>query len=65
MFVTAYSDDNNKNEPITPFHLDMTYYENGYFYCNESDDISLATEDENQLEVNHARYDSDLGEIMI
>ncbi len=31
LFVTACSDDNNENEPITPFSLGNTYYEGGFY----------------------------------
>ena len=49
LFATACSDDNNGNEPITPFSLDKTYYEvrlergaASISITNGSGDISLA-----------------------
>ena len=64
LFVTACSDDNNENEPITPFSLGNTYYEvrlgkgtNSIYITNGSGDISLAIEDENIL---NAKYESGL-----
>ena len=56
LLVTACSDDNNGNEPITPFKLDKTYYEvrleqtsAAINITNGSGDISLSIEDENIL----------------
>lgn len=53
LFATACSDDNNGNEPITPFSLDKTYYEvrlergsTTIHVTNGSGDISLSIEDE-------------------
>ena len=64
LFATACSDDNNENEPITPFSLNMTYYEVGLelgsatiHITNGSGDISLTIEDENIL---NAKYESGL-----
>lgn len=66
LFVTACSDDNNENEPITPFSLDKTYYEvrlerssTSISITNGSGDISLAIEDENLLEAIYSKYNSD------
>lgn len=65
LFVTACSDDNNGNEPITPFCLDKTYYEvrlerdaASISITNGSGDISLAIEDENILDAIYVKYDS-------
>lgn len=62
LFVTACSDDNNENEPITPFSLDKTYYEvrlerssTSISITNGSGDISLAIEDENLLEAIYSK----------
>lgn len=56
LFVTACSDDNNGNEPITPFSLDKTYYEvrlerssTTIHVTNGSGYISLSIEDEKIL----------------
>lgn len=63
LFVTACSDDNNENEPITPFSLDKTYYEvrlersaTSIPIINGSGDISLAIEDENILNAIYSKY---------
>lgn len=65
LFVTACSDDNNGNEPITPFSLDKTYYEvrlerstTLISITNGSGDISLAIEDENILDAIYVKDDS-------
>lgn len=64
LFATACSDDNNENEPITPFSLNKTYYEvkleRGFttiHITNGSGDISLDIEDENIL---NAKYEGGL-----
>ena len=61
LFATACSDDNNENEPITPFSLGETYYEvrlgretNNIYITNGSGDISLAIEDENILQATYS-----------
>lgn len=65
LFATACSDDNNGNEPITPFSLDKTYYEvrlergaASISIANGSGDISLAIEDKNILDAIYVKYDS-------
>ena len=57
LFATACSDDNNGNEPITPFSLDKTYYEVRLERGNGSGDISLSIEDEKIL---NAKYQGGL-----
>lgn len=64
LFATACSDDNNGNEPITPFSLDKTYYEvrlergsTTIHVTNGSGDISLSIEDEKTL---NAKYQGGL-----
>ena len=66
LFATACSDDNNGNEPITPFSLDKIYYEvrlergaASISITNGSGDISLAIEDENILGAIYVKYNSD------
>lgn len=61
LFATACSDDNNENEPITPFSIGETYYEvrlgketNSIYITNGSGDISLAIEDENILQATYS-----------
>lgn len=63
LFATACSDDNNKNEPITPFSLEKNYYEirlersaTSISITNGSGDISLAIEDENILQAIYSKY---------
>lgn len=63
LFATACSDDNNENEPITPFSIGETYYEvrlgketNSIYITNGSGDISLAIEDENILQAIYSKY---------
>jgi len=57
-------DDNNENEPITPFSLEKDYYEirlersaASISIINGSGDISLKIDDENILQAIYAKYD--------
>ena len=61
LFVTACSDDNNGNEPISSFSLDKTYYEvrlgrgsTNIHVTNGSGYISLSIEDEKILNAKYA-----------
>ena len=61
LFVTACSDDNNGNEPISSFSLDKTYYEvrlgrgsTNIHVTNGSGYISLSIEDEKILNAEYA-----------
>lgn len=63
LFATACNDDNNENEPITPFSLDKNYYEirlernaTSISITNGSGDISLVIEDENILQAIYSKY---------
>lgn len=59
LFISACNDDNNENEPMSPFSLEKTYYEVRLWrgiteipITNGSGDISLSVADETIVEAN-------------
>lgn len=59
LFISACDDDNNENEPMSPFSLEKTYYEVKLWrgiteipITNGSSDISLSVADETIIEAN-------------
>lgn len=63
LLAVACSDDNNENEPITPFSLDKNYYEirlehsaTSIPITNGSGDISLTIEDKGILNAIYSKY---------